>query len=311
MGEVYLITGATGFIGANVVRELVKMKKKVCIITRDKKLNWRLKDIKKDLEIHQCDILSPKLAPLVRKINPDYIFHFASYGVSPKENKWQLLLDTNLNGTTNLLNAVKNINFKLFINAGSCFEYGALNVPMKESLALNPFSDYGVIKAATTLVCKKFAIVNNLPIITFRLFTPYGYYEDKNRLISSSISSALRNDPIRLSFPRNSRNFIFIDDIVSAYIRATQVKFKAGEVINIASNKTHTVKEVANTIIRVSKSKSKIIWLGEKKQTWKLEHQRWDADISKAKKILGWKPTTTLASGIKKTLSWAKAGVGV
>jgi len=311
MKQVYLITGATGFIGANVTRELVKRGKRVAIITRDKKLNWRLIDIKEDIEIYECDILSSKLASLVKKINPQYIFHFASYGVSPQEDKWKLLVDTNLNGTENLLNAVKHVKFKLFINTGSCFEYGAFDNTMKESFALNPFSDYGVIKAATTMLCRKYALAYNLPIINFRLFTPYGYYEDKNRLISSSIFSALRNDPIQLSFPHNSRNFVFIDDIVDAYFQAVKAKCKPGEVINIASHKTHTVKEVADTILKISNSKSKIVWLGEKKQTWKLEHQKWEADISKAKKLLDWEPKYSLENGLRKTINWAKLRVGI
>ena len=116
-----LITGGTGFIGSNLVRKLVKKGEHVSIIVRDKnKNNWRLKDIEAKLDIYECNLLSESLKDLVNKIKPDFVFHLAAYGIPPEEDNVYEMIDINLKGTINLIDAVKQNPFKLFINTGSC-----------------------------------------------------------------------------------------------------------------------------------------------------------------------------------------------
>ena len=96
MSQVYLVTGATGFVGANIVRRLVKEKKTVHIICRSKKLNWRLTDIASRIKIHEVDLLSPRVHPIVAKIKPDFIFHLAAFGSLPNEESMDVFIDINL-----------------------------------------------------------------------------------------------------------------------------------------------------------------------------------------------------------------------
>lgn len=304
MKDRFLITGATGFIGACLIRELVSQKKHVSVIVRDKRLNWRLDDIASKLDIYECDLLSKSLDTVVARIIPTYIFHLASYGSLPSENIITQMIDVNIRGTINLINATKKHRFKLFINTGSSSEYGIKNRKMKESDIIAPVNDYGVTKAAATLFCQKEAIRNNLPIITFRLFSPYGYFEDKSRLIPSVIVSALENQSIELSSPNNVRDFIFIEDVVDAYIKATESKSNPGEIFNIGTGKQHQISNVVNLVLQITNSNSKIVWGKAKKQTRQVEPKKWEADISKTEKILKWRPKNELHAGIEKTIKW-------
>ncbi len=306
MQGIYLVTGATGFIGACLTRELVRQKKYVSVIVRDKRLNWRLRDIASKLDIHECDLLSKSLDAVIARIMPTYIFHLASYGSLPSENIITQMIDVNIRGTINLINASKKHRFKLFINAGSSSEYGIKSEKMKESDIITPVNDYGVTKAAATLFCQKEAIRNNLPIITFRLFSPYGYFEDKSRLIPLVIASALKNQSMELSFPDNVRDFIFIEDVVNAYIKTTENKSNPGEIYNIGSGEQHQISDVVNLVLQITNSNSKIAWGKVKKQTRQIEPKKWEADISKAQEILKWQPNHKLDTGLKKTIEWFK-----
>lgn len=305
MKDAFLITGATGFVGANIVRNLVKKGEDVSIIVRDNKLNWRLNDISSKIDIFECDILNPQLEELIEKIRPDYIFHLAAYGVLSSEKDSNKMTDVNVKGTINIINAVKKIPFKLLINTGTFFEYGNGVNKLKESDSLNPINDYGVSKAAATLYVEEEGSTNNLPIITFRLFSPFGYFEDKNRLIPSIILSSFKNETINVSIPTSVRDFIFIDDVVKAYLQTTNVNFSPGKIINIGSGIQHSIGEVVNTILKLTKSRSKVEWRAIKQDRF-VEPKRWEADISKAKEVLQWEPRYTFEQGLEKTVEWFK-----
>lgn len=304
MKDNFLVTGATGFIGANLVRELVSLGENISIIVRDNKLNWRLSDIANRINILECDITDPKLQEITNKIKPDYIFHLAGYGNLPHEDDIYKMIDFNLKGTINLLNAVKKNPFKLFINTGSSAEYGVKDQEMRESDVLEPINNYGVVKSAITLYCQKEAIRNNLPIINFRPFTPYGYFEGKNRLIPDVCLSALEGRAIKVSSPGHVRDFIFIEDVVSAYIQAAKMQHNPGEIYNIGSGTQYTVKDIVEKILKITGSKSEIQWGAVAKQARYIEPKKWIADISKIKKILRWEPKNTIDSGLKKTIDW-------
>ncbi len=306
MKHKFFITGATGYIGSNIVRELIRQRKQVSIIVRDKKLNWRLHDIAQDIDIYECDIQDVKLHEIVDKIKPDYVFHLASYGNLPNEDEIYKMIDVNLKGTINLLNAVKKIPFKLFINSGSCAEYGVKKEDMSETDILEPINNTGVIKSVITLYCQKEAVRNNLPIINFRLFTPYGYFEGKNRVVPDVALSALEGRPIKVSSPAHVRDFIFIEDVVRAYIIATKILHNPGEIYNIGSGRQYSIGDIVRSILEITKSKSNVEWGAVKKQERYIEPVKWQADISKAKKILRWKPKNTIDSGLQKTIQWFK-----
>ena len=306
MMDRYLVSGATGFIGANVVRELVRQKCHVSILTRTKRVAWRLSDVWDRLNVYPCDLAGGSLQQAVDAVRPTVIFHFAAFGVNPWETDVRRMIDTNMMGTYKLIAAVKKHTFRLFINTGTSSEYGVKNRPMRETDYLEPVNDYGVTKAGATLLCTKMALREGLPIVSFRLFSPFGYFEHKKRLFPSVTLAAINGIQVAVSTPDHVRDFIFIEDVVSAYMKATTKQCAPGEIFNIAQGREKRVGDVVKTIMKTTHSHSKIVWGVVQSQGRQVEPDRWQADISKAEKILRWKPRTPFDVGVKKTVSWFK-----
>lgn len=304
MKDRFLVTGATGFIGSNVVRALVKRGKHVSIFTREKKISWRLEDISDRLHVYRCDVAKSPLEKIVDAIAPTVIFHFAAFGVNPWETDLEQMIDTNIKGTQRLITAAKKHHFRLFINTGTSSEYGVKSHPMRETDNLEPVNDYGVTKAGATILVTKMALREKLPILTFRLFSPYGPYEHKKRLFPSVCLSAIEGKPIAVSTPKHVRDFVYIDDVVDAYIKATVRRCNPGEVMNIGMGREHSVGDVVKTIVKITKNRSHVLWNAVNDQGRQVEPPRWQADIAKAEKLLGWKPRTSFVEGIVKTVKW-------
>ena len=306
-----LVTGATGFIGANIARYFFEAGANVSIFTRKTSNKWRIKDILKDVSEYSVDILDEqKLKSAILRIQPQIIFHTAVYGGYPFQNKTEKILETNFTGTLNLLNACRKIEFELFVNTGSSSEYGIKAQAIKETDLPEPITDYGAGKALATLYCQAVARREKRPIVILRLFSPYGYYEESGRLIPSLILSCLHDRNPQASSFSSVRDFIFIEDVMDAYMKTIENKdVVGGEIFNIGCGKQHSVGEVMDTIIKLTGNKVKPDWGSISNP--RIEPNVWQADISKAKKILNWEPKYELVQGLKKTLNWFRENKGM
>lgn len=311
MEDRFFITGSTGFVGANVVRALVKQHKEVYVITRQKALGWRLADIARDIHLVTGDIRDPKLHEIIKTIHPSHIFHLATYGAYPHEEDLDQMVDTNIKGTANLLEACKKINFSLFINTSSTSEYGIKDAPMRETDILTPVNDYGITKAAATLYCQKEARRNNLPIITLRLFSVYGPFEAKKRLIPTLVAGAVKNMPIALSKPENVRDYVYIEDAIAAYMQASDKIHDPGSIYNIGTGVQTNTRDVADMVLSLSKSTSELLWGKVAEQGRQMEPALWVADNTKANNVFGWKPRYTLRNGLSETIAWFRTHGGL
>jgi nucleoside-diphosphate-sugar epimerase len=297
------VTGATGFVGSRLVRALVEKNEDVSILVRNKKLNNRLKDISHNLHVYQGDLLSDALKEIIDQVKPNVVFHLAAHGAIPRQQiTVNELLDVNVKGVIRLLNAVKKHKLKLFVNTGSSSEYGIKDIPMNEADFLCPINDYGVSKAAATLYCQKIAVTESIPIITLRLFSPYGYRDDDSRLIPFVINKALRNESISLTSQKHVRDFIAVEDVIAAYLQTLVKHLSPGEIINIGSGKQHSVYDIVSNIITLTGSKSQLDWNTKPSQQRQIEPKKWQANILKAKELLEWKPKLSLIQGLGKTI---------
>lgn len=299
-----LITGATGFIGANLARACLDWKWKVHIFSRKSSNFWRIDDIKNKIQDYKIDLYrdKEKVPYLVEKIKPDVIFHTAAYGGYPFQKDVDKIVHANIIGTVNLVNACSKIGFDIFVNTGSSSEYGLKSKPMSETDLLEPINDYGVAKASATLFCQVKAKSEKLPIVTLRLFSPYGYYEEPTRLVPSVIISCLLGENPKVSSSDSVRDFIFIEDVMDAYIRVIKTSDISGQIFNIGYSQQHSVDDVVNKIIELTGNKVKPKWGNIPKRP--NEPNIWQADISKAKDILNWEPKYGLDEGLKKTIKW-------
>src|SRR6185437_16454925 len=127
------VTGATGFVGSWLVRRLVSNHEDVSVLVRDKKLTKRLSDISNNITLFEGDLQSTSLHTIINKIQPTIIFHLAACGALPGQNiTIQDVVDINVKGLINLIDAAKKNNVKLLVNTGSSSEYGIKEKPMKE-----------------------------------------------------------------------------------------------------------------------------------------------------------------------------------
>lgn len=304
-----LITGASGFVGANLAHGFFKLGYDIHLFVRPSSDLWRIRKIKNKLKIHTVDLLDNRaMKEAVKKINPEVVFHCAAYGAHTDSQKdQQLMMNTNFFGTVNLLEACMSTDFKCFINTGSSSEYGEVAVPMAESRLLKPNNFYGVTKAAATMYCGYVARKCKKPIITLRLFSPYGYLDSKDRLIPKLIIDFLAHrEKIDLYSASAVRDYIFIDDVVRAYKKAvSKGRELSGRIFNIGSGAQFSVKDVVGQISKIFDRYPEITYGGGRFKQH--EPKVWISDISAAKKYLEWSPKYDFSTGITKTIKWFKS----
>jgi len=303
-----LITGGTGFIGANFVHTFSARGEEVHVLKRKESSIDRIGDIKNRLFFHDVELSDTvRLEAILKEIKPDHILHFAAYGTHQDvEQDIQKTIETNLLGTINLLNTCAKIGFSSFINTGSTSEYGRKEHPMKETDVLEPNNLYGVTKAAGTLYCEQFGKKNDLPIVTMRLFSIFGYRESYNRLIPTLGRAVLLGEELKAISPSTVRDFIFIEDVISAYLKAMDmIDTVKGNIFNIASGEELSIADVVKTAEKVSGKRIKVSY-GDflAKQ---VEPEHWVGNIEKAREMLGWSPSHTFEEGFSKFLDWVKA----
>ena len=238
----------------------------------------------------------------MKEINPKKICHLAIYGGYPFQKDDKKIIDTNFTGTINLLDALKEVDYDCFINTGSSSEYGEKKEPMKENDICEPNTVYGVAKVASTMYCNYIAKTENKNIGTLRLFSIYGDYEEKGRLVTTLFTDLINQKDVKLGNPEAVRDFVYVKDVVNAYkiILDSPQKLK-GKIYNICSNKQTSVKEMAEKI--------KIILNSEKKLNFStlvgrsFDTKIWVGNNSLFRNDYGWEPLL-LEKGLEKASHW-------
>lgn len=305
------ITGATGFVGSHLARRCVRDGHEVHLLLRAASDLWRIKDAVAKVKTHIADLTDAvALKKIMADARPDAIFHLAThsiYGAQNHQGNDEDIIKTNFLGTVNLMQAADEIHYSCFINTGSPAEYGVRHTPtpMKETDACEPVHAYGATKCAAAIFGHYLAKTRRKPIITLRLFLPYGPFGDAKRLIPHAILSALQNRDLNLGSAATARDYVYIDDVVEAYMSGLEKAKKCkGEIFNIAGGKQYTLKDTVRIILEKTKSPISVHWNTKPAAEWDSEF--YEADITKAKTILGWKPRHTLDEGIEKTIAWFK-----
>ncbi len=299
-----LLTGAAGFIGANITKKLLDHNN-IHIILRKSTNTWRINDILQKINIHFTPLDNiQKLRKTFKLINPDIVIHLSAYGNNSYHSDPLKMINVNIIQTVNLILALEEIDYRCLINTGSSSEYGFKSKAMKESDEPKPASFYAATKLSSTAFCTMHAKSRNKPIITVRPFSVYGPYEEKNRLIPTVINNIIKNKPIKLTPQDVKRDFIFVDDLIEGYIKISTMMNKSlyGEVFNLGSGKQCSNSQIVTKLTKILKKEPKIIKGGFKNRSW--DTNFWVADNTKAKRLLHWEPKHTLIQGLKKTADW-------
>ena len=298
------IFGASGFIGANFLESISKYRNDYYAITHDSNIAWRLRLLNIPFEkIIHCDITSKHSVELAfKKYEPKSIFNFAAYGAYSKQLDSNLIHETNYIGTLNILQACKNI--KCYIHAGTSSEYGSNCTAPSEKDNLNPNSHYAVSKASTNFLIEYYSKYFNLPAINLRLYSIYGKWEEPDRLIPCLIENVRQGKFPPLVSPDISRDFVYIDDCVEAFIdSAINISPEIyGESFNIASGKKVTIGELVDVCKKEFSINEIPQWNSMDNRKWDL--QEWFGNPEKAKSKLGWAIKSNLLKGLKETFNW-------
>ena len=299
-----ILTGASGFIGANLTRRLLQDRHEVHLLMRDGYLRWRIEDIIKDVHIYKINFTDKQsVEKVVRKIRPEWIFHLAANGNYSWQNDLDQIIQTNFLGTVNLVEACLKIGFDTFVNTGSSSEYGFKDYAPSEHDWLDPNSYYAVTKASTTLFCRYTAQKYNVHIQTLRLYSVYGPYEDPGRLMPTLIIKGLNGHLPPLVNPNIARDFVYINDVIDAYYLAAMKPDKQfGAVYNVgtgAQTTLHSVIDVAQRVLNISEEPQ---WGSMKDRQW--DTSIWIANNQEIKSKLGWQPKYDFEQGFRKMVDW-------
>ncbi len=301
-----LITGASGFVGACLAHRLVELSGDVHLLDYPGTPDWRIRDILSRVTLHPLDITDARaVEQAIARIKPRTIFHLATYGAYPTQQNVGRIIQVNVTGTWNLLSAAMKQGFDAFINTGSSSEYGFKDHAMSEEERLDPATHYAITKATATMMCQAMGRTKQLPIITLRPFSVYGFWEEPPRLVPWVIKACLVGMNPTLTTPNPVRDFVFTEDFVDAYLLAAENAARfPGEVFNIGSGTQTTVGNMVERIIRLTNCKAVPEW--ESIANPRIEPEHWCADAGKARTMLGWRPKHDLDQGLVRTIDWLR-----
>jgi nucleoside-diphosphate-sugar epimerase len=293
-----IVTGAAGFVGANLVHRLCNEGVEVFAILRPGTDQWRLKGIGSGLSLLECDLkIGEDIERVISRIKPDVVFNCAFPKGYPSSAIDQFaMLDFSTRSTFLLLESARKNKCGHFVQIGSSLEYGLSKTPHTETDRLEPVTHRGACKAISTLLCQQYAREHHLNLSVLRLFSVYGPWEIPKRLIPTTCNAIIKEQPLMLTSPGLMHDWIYIDDVAEACEAVLLNEVPFGEVVNIGSGKQYTNENVVNTLFEIAGKEVSIRLGGFKSNPYDTEF--WVANIQHAKDILNWEPKVTLESGL-------------
>jgi len=305
----YLVTGGAGFIGSNIVEELVKRRARVKVL--DSLITGNLNNIshfRKDIEFIKGDIRDERTVRKALK-GVDYVIHQAALRSVPESVDDPFTNnDINISGTLNILMESKKAGVQRVVYASSSAVYGdTKKFPQKETDLPKPISPYGVSKLAAENYCVTFARTFGLETVSLRYFNVFGPRQNPESKYSAVVPIFISNmskgkSPVVEWDGKQARDFIYVGDIVAANLNACRVKGISGEVFNIACGSAISVIDVIDSINKISGTNIKPVFApkrsGDARKTF--------ADIGKMKRFLKITKTVKFEDGIKRTMEWFK-----
>ena len=303
-----VITGANGFIGANLCHHFSSRGHELYAILRKDANMWRLDGIKENMHlIFISDFTTKSLTKMFQEIRPQVVLN--TVGADQKEflthpeGNW----NSNFMTLVKLVNSLKDLAIERFIHAGSSFEYGNVsssNNLLSEGIECQPISEYAISKLLQSEYLKLTSSLYNFKSVILRIFNVFGPFESQNRLVPHVILNALKNEKITIFNPTISRDFIYIDDVINAFQKS--IDFNGDlthSIFNIGSGLGTSVSTIVDNVLKLTKSKSKINFVsGDNRPENSLPSPV--ADIALARKVLKWSPINSINDALRKDITW-------
>jgi len=310
----FLVTGGAGFIGSHLVARLLSEGHEVQIL--DDFNDFYDPRIKRDnvarfddeVKVHEADLCdAAQVGTIVSEGKFDQLIHLAARaGVRPSIDHPRLYLETNITGTFNLLEAANNAGIEKFIFASSSSVYGlSKTVPFTEDQALpQTLSPYAATKLAGEQLCGNFTNLYGMQMVCLRFFTVYGPGQRPDLAIHKFTHKIWNGEPIpKFGEGHTRRDYTYVDDIVDGIQGAIAYDDKPFDIFNLGESETTTLNELIETLEKAIGREAVI----EQHPLQKGDMPLTCADISKARRLLGYSPKTKIAEGIPKFVAWYRA----
>jgi UDP-glucose 4-epimerase len=300
-GRRILFTGGGGMIGANLVRHVLGEGGRVFVAARSTGCPPNLSEVAGRIECLAADVRdTAAVQRAVDVAQPEIVVHLAATAFNPPPAASDHV-DVNVRGTANLLQALSGHKGVRFIQAGSAAQYGDGD-GLREDAPERPANWLGMTKSAAALLVHGAGRLHGWRTIELRLFTPFGPWEGRHRLIPHVILSALAGERVGIRNPRPERDFVYIGDVVRAFHGAMTRDVPSGSTINIGSGQGRSVGQVAAEIlalmgrpddlsIQPSEPRADEIW-------------RCSADTTRAREMLDWRPEVPFSEALRRTIDW-------
>ena len=306
-----LVTGGAGFIGSHLVEKLLAGGHSVAILDdfndfydpQIKRAN--IAALSKNVPVHHVDLReNAAVRNLFHREKFDTIAHLAARaGVRPSIQHPQLYYDTNVTGTLHLLDAARATGVERFIFASSSSVYGiSKTVPFSEEQHLTQtISPYAATKLAAEFLCSTYSHLYKLRVVALRYFTVYGPRQRPDLAIHQFARKIHAGQPIdQFGDGTTRRDYTYIDDIIQGTMAALTYNGPLFDIFNLGESETIQLKDLIEKIEKALGKKAKINQLPEQPGDVPLTC----ADISKARKLLGYNPTTQLSEGLPHFIEW-------
>lgn len=296
-----ILTGATGFVGSHVAEALVREGFSLAILHRKGSDLSRLSGLPSRRVVY-FDIDRKDLGHAFRAARPQAVVHLAThYKKNHEPEDVPKMVESNIGFPLRLLDEARLNKVSLFVNTGTFFEYSAAVLPVREDSARRTFNLYAMTKIAfeTTLgnYCRRYG----LRAATLKLFTPFGPRDNPTKLIPTLLADRKMTGPVSLSEGFQKLDFVYVRDAAEAFVACLRKwpEFPLEhELFNIAGGRPYSIREVVSLIERITHRTLYVHWGGRSVEDYDVVF----ADISKARRLLGWSPNYSLEEGLRETL---------
>jgi nucleoside-diphosphate-sugar epimerase len=309
----YLVTGGAGFIGSNIVDELVRRGNQVTVLdnlSSGKEEN--LAGVRDKIELNTGSIRDLGVVQAACR-GADYVIHLAARTSVPRSVEDPLDTNhTNIDGTLNVLLAARDAKVKRLVFAASSSAYGdSETLPKTETMQPHPISPYGVTKYVGELYAQVFGRVYELENASLRYFNVFGPRQDPTSQYSGVLSRFMLaviegKPPVIFGDGEQSRDFTYVDNVVDQTLRACEASGASGKVFNAGTGQRIALNGVVKLLERVTGKKIQAMY--QPARSGDILHSQ--ADISLARRVLGYEPRVHFEEGLRRTWEWYRAAYG-
>jgi dolichol-phosphate mannosyltransferase len=300
-----LILGASGFIGANLLRLILRHRTDV-FGTSSTASAWRLEGLPTENIIPGDLLIEQSLSGLLDSVRPRTVFNCLAYGAYSFQTDTGLIYRTNVDLTARIVEELRGRGIHRYVHAGSSSEYGDNASAPDEDVPLRPNSHYSVSKGAAAGLLHYAGKKQGFPGCNLRLYSVYGPYEDASRLVPVAVMKGLRGEHAEYVNPRISRDFVYVGDACEAFLDAALNLKEAnyGESFNIGSGTESTIGVFAELCQEMFDLPGAPAFTMPNRD-WDVGD--WYASVAKARDELGWRARTSLREGLTLMAEWIRS----